>query len=1054
VLVPLIACANALRQSRAGADGSEIYLPDGRVNPFSSMAVTAPPSPPVLTTGQPAGGATSASLVVPIRPDWDSTLTYDSLGPVTGGSDAASRPVFVGRKDLLDPLVSAIRQPTARGTYLLSGYRGAGKTTLLIEALRQGAEKLPHDWHLLPLILNVSEVSASLGQEPSEEEQRLTIDPRRLLVALLRALRHRTEQLDDSKRKELVDQIGRVYDKAMAAEYSRLVSDRAETARTASREFGIDLKIADLYKPVAAISALGAAALTTHAVLGAAMGGLYAGIVVLAGISAASAYMSRKVTVTSTDGRSEARSLKYDNSLQQLENDLKDILDRLHSTKLRTVVVLEELDKIDDQAGRQLDAVIRYFKNLFTQAPALFFFVTDKAYFDFISSRIKEARRRRSYAVEHTFFTHRVFVGRPTTRDCLDYLRAVVLDPGHEACLRSMYTPEERTTRSLGDLDQFGRLVRVLLFRASNHLFDLKNEMRHFTRTRDADGADALRGSPGAPVELVVDNGSLPEDQAAVAVLQDRVEEKARSFALASGRAYANEVLRDCLYSVFNELGSTRPQSVSDFYPYPPPGPNESPPGPRLLLDEQLEVNEVERIKQAVTSLIGDLHRGGALASGTTDATQQFLWKPNAAGAFRHVRKLERHEEELASEIRQLSAAVAPFKPGGVLESVGPTPAEAEALVTQLDQRATDITNSHEPLTAEVALKEGEDRRAEYARLISAAYVAQMKRLIDLFGVQKPPDSIGPSVRGGGVYLVQTARPDPRFTSTGPRGSATLIVQGDGERLEQDVREFVELARGLERLALIHVIHAPGDQTALSDWGGRWSAAVPRPSVKSFIAKVLPLDEGLVGPAVRESWGRALGREILFGTLWAGDAPRFPVPDASPESFAFRDPPVRVTLLNANAEPTSATAAPPARLGAALQDWVSRAESRLLWLGPSAEWFDQVLDALRRAHFQQFATLELPASALGAPNRTQVVMEQVGTQSGIAATPTPKVAEMVEDLLAGGALIAACRGQFTSVEAQALEQMLGVSGRAIVQAPELGTLLGSLGVTKLELSQS
>jgi len=29
--------------------------------------------------------------------------------------------------------------------------------------------------------------------------------------------------------------------------------------------------------------------------------------------------------------------------------------------------------------------------------------------------------------------------------------------------------------------------------------------------------------------------------------------------------------------------------------------------------------------------------------------------------------------------------------------------------------------------------------------------------------------------------------------------------------------------------------------------------------------------------------------------------------------------------------------------------------------------------------------MKLPASALGAPNRTQVVMEQVGTQSGIAA---------------------------------------------------------------------
>src|SRR4029079_4355085 len=129
----------------------------------------------------------------------------------------------------------------------------------------------------------------------------------------------------------------------------------------------------------------------------------------------------------STTARQTA--FEYDNSLQQLETDLKDILGDLKDNGLRTVVVLEELDKIKVDKGEALAAVISYFKNLFTQAPALFFFVTDKSYFDIVSSAIKRARRSRTYAVEHTFFTHRIFVGRPTTEESLSFIEAIVDDP-------------------------------------------------------------------------------------------------------------------------------------------------------------------------------------------------------------------------------------------------------------------------------------------------------------------------------------------------------------------------------------------------------------------------------------------------------------------------------------------------------------------------------------------------------------------------------------------------------------------------------------------------
>src|SRR5262249_55598990 len=180
-------------------------------------------------------------------------------------------------------------------------------------------------------------------------------------------------------------------------------------------------------------------------------------------------------------------AFEHDNSLHQLETDLKDILQSLKQNKLRTVVVMEELDKIDDPEGKQLAAVIRYFKNLFTQAPALFFFVTDKTYFDTIATAIKRARRQRSYAVEHTFFTHRLFVGRPTTEESLDFIAKIAADDAGSQAIRSVGTTLGKPGR-IDDVDLLGRFVRVVLFNAANHLFDLKNELRRFARNWEANG--------------------------------------------------------------------------------------------------------------------------------------------------------------------------------------------------------------------------------------------------------------------------------------------------------------------------------------------------------------------------------------------------------------------------------------------------------------------------------------------------------------------------------------------------------------------------------------
>src|SRR5215467_12149578 len=134
-----------------------------------------------LAVGGPITPAESFNVEIPLKSSWDEPLTYAVLDEKTPDADGR---VFVGRMELLGPLVNAIGHPGRGGTYLISGYRGAGKTSLIIKAASQAGRNLPEGWQLLPIVLNVSQVSASLGSgEGSEATEALQISSRRLLTA-------------------------------------------------------------------------------------------------------------------------------------------------------------------------------------------------------------------------------------------------------------------------------------------------------------------------------------------------------------------------------------------------------------------------------------------------------------------------------------------------------------------------------------------------------------------------------------------------------------------------------------------------------------------------------------------------------------------------------------------------------------------------------------------------------------------------------------------------------------------------------------------------------
>jgi hypothetical protein len=748
-------------------------------------------------------------LRIRIRPDWDATLTYNALDK--SADDSSDDPIFVGRDELIGPLVTEIAGVEKRGTYLISGYRGSGKTTLLIAALLRAKNVLTgRKQTLFPLVLNVSEISASLGspsprlgQDAAKASSTLQVDPRRLLTALLRAVNQRLPLLPSEKHetlRKLSERAAFAYRKATASKFAETATQAQESVRSTARALALATEDKNVLKIVAWAAGCAAIALEGVARFGTVIGWLHAGAAALAGVAALSVTASLKLE--RSQRRTDARQLaiEHDNSLQQLETDLKDMLVDLQDAGLRTVVVMEELDKIEDESGEQLDAVIKYFKNLFTQAPALFFFVTDRKYFDVVSKKIREARRERSYAIQHTFFTHRIFVGRPTTQECLQFIRAATLDESdRQAIDRAASTLGKPATTPQGEIE-LGQWLRVVLFRAANHLFDLKNELRRYVEE-----ADNQR-------YFGIDGNRLPEQVAPLAKFQDLIEFKRVTYEIKGGRAYANEVLNDCLYAVFNELGASRAQKATDFLPSSDPGSSGA---------EQLDPSEVDRVRDAVISLIGDLERGRAFAS-RDRADNSFAWRPDAAKAFSYVRQLEPHEEALLSELSRQAALLIAISD----EMKGLSSWEQfTGWSAEIDQRIRDLREAKtEPLSRDAATDEMRALQERYGRWFDGLNSGLVGHLSQHFGFVLSPVSSG---IGGGLNYVQPPTGDPRYMPTTPRGGV-LLAYGQTDQQVEDLWSFVNPQAQpsifpLDRVGVVHVIHAAGNiKAAEAECRQRW----------------------------------------------------------------------------------------------------------------------------------------------------------------------------------------------------------------------------------------
>jgi hypothetical protein len=817
-----------------------------------------------------------------IRPQWDTILTYDVLE-----REDVDSSIFVGRQDLLDPICSSVAQLEKRGTFLISGYRGSGKTSLIIEALRRSKKMLTKGWSLFCLVINASEVSASLDIGSTDTGKKLQIDPRRLLIAFLRSLNQKSNTFPADLQERVVE----AYEKAIALEYTRALSNKLDETRSTTREISAGLTLPNFHKAVAGITGLASFGLFGFGLLQPWINAINTAAVMLAAVSVLNLVASRKHLEDESKMQSQHVSLKFDNSLHQLENELKDILTILHEKKKRAVIVLEELDKIEDEDGKQLDAVIRYFKNLFTQAPALFFFVTDKSYYDLISHAIRQARRRRSYAVEHTFFMHRIFVGRPTTQECLDYLHEIVTDDRYKKQVKDISA--QRLMPAAPANDPFVRLVKLILFRAANHLFDLKAELGRYIRTKkggELEQSKDLREKEERQElfysELVIGEHCMSEQEARLGIFHDLITDKARTYAFGGERHYANEVLQSCLYSVFDQVGSPAEQYISNYYAdalddtsahlfdlksranassigaetgdynrntilknfaYVPTSPARGMPKSVPLL----ELSELKQIQQAVDSLIEDLHRGGAFDPQQTNTTKgTFVWHPTAAINFKFIRRREKHEQEFLFELEKMSAIL------GGLSKMMPS---VNDILKRISGRVNDVKEASEALPKETVDSEMMSFNSEAATLMQAAYFDQREQMKDLFGLDLFP--IGTTSQAGGLYVRE------RYLSgqagdvrqAGPRAGAVLLVQGSYDRLLDDLRRYVSEARNLERLFVVHV-YASADQYI------QQINELDAPN-RRVIYKRIPLSEDF-GNNSRAPRDHPLACELVYGDIW------------------------------------------------------------------------------------------------------------------------------------------------------------------------------------------
>ncbi len=451
----------------------------------------------------------------------------------TGFREPLAHGRFVGRKRELDKLEEVL---TDRGsaTVLLAGFRGAGKTALVDEAIRRAAATSKQ------LVVRIAPPHLDRGtQAPAIRSQVLRSLARGLYFEALEA---------SGLSKGALARISATYEKTYLTELekhsviesaaSSVIERRQSTVvrTTIDVSASVRLLVGGLVMGLVGTLGVGVAVIAGDR-LGNAWGVAAALFVVVLAVAGGLVFeRTRKderdvaSELVEKDARTELG--KFDLSDETLEFELRRSLAELAQEGHRVTFVLDELDKLqlngDAPSGVEdspVFAILSSLKNFFMLGNAVYIFITDDEFFE----RVSFEQRGGGYALSHTIFSDRVYVG-----------------PLHYSELEDLIDKSILGRPAVEDYDRFQNFV---CWESKNHAFDALQVLSAFVENQD--GVAVLAPTQSGEVAGVWKEGSLPADWLTKAALQKHAgvsfDEARRS---GQGEALYNQSLWESLHAV------------------------------------------------------------------------------------------------------------------------------------------------------------------------------------------------------------------------------------------------------------------------------------------------------------------------------------------------------------------------------------------------------------------------------------------------------------------------------------------------------------------------
>ncbi len=304
-------------------------------------------------------------------------------------------------------------------------------------------------WQLLVLKFSASDIAGALADPDQKLPDKPQIDPEKLLRSVIRKLyttchtsspRPEAEILQWSlwnkkRRQQFFDNLQKAYDKSISKSYKEVI--QSNVSDFVKQQWNIDsetkLNVVIIVALVGLFLLLLGLSFTPQGV--ALLGSLHLPASISASLgkvinvlTGAVAILASTIIIkwsrSSGSDRNRQAQFSYENdySLERMQSDFESLLQALYPPNAtnfnpyqcftRSVIVFDELDKLDN-ADKQLDDVITYFKNFFTLSNSMFVFLTDHKFYEHLTRETIRAQQARHYSPQHTFFTEKIYLRKP-----------------------------------------------------------------------------------------------------------------------------------------------------------------------------------------------------------------------------------------------------------------------------------------------------------------------------------------------------------------------------------------------------------------------------------------------------------------------------------------------------------------------------------------------------------------------------------------------------------------------------------------------------------------